>query len=215
MFGRNPSVSDYYRAFQEELEKNIQQSPDSFVLEKSTEEILDQLLESEHTIKPIEIDSDKEETMKHRKELRHVNNHQREDVYRGEGDIEFEYEIIDVVIPLVENHTILKSKDLETSTWSSGVRPQNIQWNPEGVSFSVEIKGYGFKFDDNKVVTEVNQCKKHVQDRISWLNGDIEKAVTELKKNLKPFIEERKKKLNDDGERVEGLSEKLGIKLSE
>ncbi len=63
------------------------------------------------------------------------------------------------------------------------------------LSFSIDIKGYGFKYDDDKVASEVNREVSSVEQFLTWKNNDINKENTTLKDHIKNFITQRKAKL--------------------
>ncbi len=214
MFNK-PSISTYYTALSQGLEKHIQQSASEFISETSTDNLVEHFLQSVDSIQPIKFDPDRKETMKHRKEMRIVSARQREDGYQSEGDKEFEYEIIDIVIPILPNKNISLIEELEPSTHSLSWSPRDIKWSNDHISFSLEIKGYGFKYDDDKTANEIASQKKHIQDWIGWVNKDIEQGTKMLRENLTPFVNDRKKKLEEDKKRMNNLSEKMGIALEE
>ncbi len=213
MFGK-PSISDYYRAVLKSLEESVQRS-DAAIAEKDASAVVADLIKSAQVLQPIEFDASRKETMKHRKEIRRVPAHRREEFYRDEGDVDFEYETIDVVIPIVSNPTIRNIRDLEPSTHSLSWSADEFQWGEDSVRFSLDIKGYGFKYEDNQVVNEIERRKKYVHEWAGWVNRDIQHETEALSRNLLPFVENRKKKLSEDKGRIGGLSEKLGISLEE
>lgn len=212
MFNK-PSISDYYRAVLKEFEKTIMKSDSKFIIKTETSDIVSQLLNSEHPLLPIEIDSEKKESITHRKEMRTVPSSRRD--FPGDGDLDFEYEIIDITVPIISNRTIRQITDLSISTFSMSWSTRDFNITPNSISLSLDIKGYGFKHEDEKIVNEVAQLKKRINDWISWVNGDIEKETQILKTNLTNFVNERKNKLSSDVNRISGLSEKLGISIDQ
>ena len=212
MFGK-PSISDYYRAVQQELEKTILQSDSQYILDADVAQIIVDLVKSNHVLHPIVFDASRKETMKHRKEMRRVPARMRDRGYGSDGDLDFEYEVIDVALPISPNSTIRQITDLDTSTHSMSWSTEDFHWNSDTVSFAVDIKGYGFKFEDDKVINEIAQMKNRIQEWTGWANKDIEQGNLMLEKNLTPFINDRKKKLSEDNDRIGGLSAKLGISL--
>lgn len=214
MYRNKASISGYYQAFLKSLEEMVMKSSDEYILNTETSRIVSDLIErSGHNLLPIEFDSSRKETMRHQKEMRTVPAHMREESYRYEGDKPFEYETIFVTIPVVPNQTIGKIKDLETSTHSWSWTPDNFEWSNDSVVVSVDVKGYGFKYEDQQVINEVNNLKKQVQDWISWANSDIHQGSLMIEKELPIFIANRKKKLSEDGDRLSSLAEKMGIPL--
>lgn len=212
MFGK-PSISDYYRAVQQELEKTILQSDSQYILDTDVAQIIVDLVKSNHVLHPIMFDTSRKETMKHRKEMRRVPARMRDRGYGSDGDLDFEYEVIDVTLPISPNSTIRQITELDTSTHSMSWSTEDFHWNSDTVSFAVDIKGYGFKFEDDKVINEIAQMKNRIQEWTGWANKDIEQGNLMLEKNLAPFINDRKKKISEDNDRIGGLSAKLGISL--
>lgn len=212
MFNK-PSISDYYRAVLKEFENTIMKSDSKFIIETETSDIVSQLLNSERPLLPIKIDSEKKESMRHRKEMRTVPSSRRD--FSGDGDLDFEYEIIDITVPIIPNRTIRQITDLSTSTFSMSWSTRDFNITPNSISLSLDIKGYGFKHDDEKIINEVAQLKKRINDWVSWVNSDIEKETQILQNNLIPFINDRKKKLSEDTGRINSLSQKMGISLEE
>lgn len=214
MFNR-PLISDHYRNILSELEKTVQRCDSKFILEKSTDEIVDYFLNSDYILQPIEFDTDKKETMKHIKEMRRIPANSRSGSFRGDGDQMFECESINVTLPIIPNKTISIIKGLHPSTFTLSWSTKDIGCNSDYISFSIDVKGYGFKSDDNKIVNDIASWKKRIQEWVGWVNSDIEKGIATLKKDIIPFINNRKQKLTEDGSRMGSLSEKLGFKLEE
>ncbi len=214
-YRRDTSISDYYRALIKLLETSIQQKADNYIIETPTVDIIAKLLEETKALIPIELDLTKKESMTYRKEMRRVPASSRQFSYANEGDVDFEYEIIDVTVPIITNPTMSIIRDLETSTHSMSWSKNDFQWNAENVRFSFEVKGYGFKHDEDKVVKEIEQRKQHIRERIGWINNDISHGLKTTETELLPFIENRKRKLAEDKNRIGSLSEKLGIKLEQ
>ena len=214
-YRRDTSISDYYRALIKLLETSIQQKADNYIIETPTVDIIAKLLEETKALIPIELDLTKKESMTYRKEMRRVPASSRQFSYANEGDVDFEYEIIDVTVPIITNPTMSIIRDLETSTHSMSWSKNDFQWNAENVRFSFEVKGYGFKHDEDKVVKEIEQRKQHIRERIGWINNDISHGLKTTETELLPFIENRKRRLAEDKNRIGSLSEKLGIKLEQ
>lgn len=214
MYRNKASISDYYRAFLKSLEDFIINSDDNYIINTETSQIVsDLILKSENNLTPIEFDSTRKETMRHQKEMRVVPAQRRDDFYRGDGDTQFEFETIFVTIPIVTNSTVNVIKDLGTSTMSMSWNPHDFNWSHDTVTLSMDVKGYGFKHEDQTIVNEISNLKKHLKEWVEWVNSDIKKGVDMVQKELSPFIENRKKKLSEDGERLNSLSEKMGMDL--
>jgi hypothetical protein len=207
------SISSYYRAVLKSLEEEVVKSNDQYIRETETSQIMSNLLRSEHVLIPIEFDSTKKESMRHEKEMRVVPAHARDEFYNSNGGQSFEYETIWITIPIVPNTSIQKTKSLGTTTYTMSWSASDFNWNTDYVTLSLDIKGYGFKYEDQQVVNEVTNLKNRVHEWVGWANTDIEQGNVMLQKELIPFIENRKKKLDEDGSRLNNLSEKIGITL--
>lgn len=213
MYRNKASISDYYRAVLKAFEETVMKSTDQYICDTETSEIVANLMKSEHILTPIEFDPAQKESMRHEKEMRNVPAHMREDFYQYDGDKEFEYETIWITIPIIPNTSIHTTKDLATNTYSMSWSPDDFNWGSDKVTLSVDIKGYGFKYEDQQVVNEVASLKKRVQEWVGWANADIQQGNAMLEKELIPLINNRKQKLNQDGDRLSSLSAKMGIPL--
>ena len=213
MYRDKPSISDYYRAVLKSLEDAVIKSNDEYIRDTETSQILDDLMKSDHILIPIEFDSTRKESMRHEKEMRNVPAHMRDTFYRQDGDKQFEYETIWITVPVISNPTIQKIKGLGTNTHSMSWSPDEFNWSADKVTLSFDIKGYRLKLEDQAIMNEVADLKKRVHEWVDWANKDIQQGNSMLQNELTTFINNRKKKLNEDSGRISGLSEKMGIPL--
>lgn len=213
MYRNKASISDYYRAVLKSFEETVMKSTDQYIRDTETSQIIADLMKSNHVLIPIEFNSEQKESMRHEKEIRNVPAYRREEFYRDEGDLQFEYETIWITIPIVPNPSIQITKDLLTNTRSMSWSLDNFNWSSNGVTLSIDIKGYGFKYEDQQVINEVANLKKRVHEWVGWANADIQQGNTMLEKELVPLINSRKQKLDHDKDRLSSLSEKMGIPL--
>lgn len=213
MFRNQVFISDYYRGLFENIKKQILSEKDEYIIQSNLNELVDYYF-SNNCLSPIEFDKERQENFEHRKELRTVRAHEREEFYRNEGDLDFEYESIIVTIPIIPNDNLQTILSLQSSTFSlSGDPKVNLGHNT--IAFSIDIKGYGFNYDDDKIAFLLQQKKNEI---ISWIdrkNADIIKENEQLKSNIKSFIENRKHKLAADKERVNALIQKINIPLKQ
>jgi hypothetical protein len=213
MFRNQASISDYYRALLKQVQDQILKEKDETILHSNTDELVDYYF-SHNSFETIEFDSGQPPTFEHKKEVRNVPANRREEFYRNEGDLSFEYESIAITMPIIPNENIKTILELQSSTYSLSGEPQ-VTIGHSALYFNIDIKGYGFKWDDDKVASEVNGNIESVKTWIGRKNNDITRENAQLKPGIKTFIEQRKSKLNEDGQRINSLIQKINIPLKQ
>ncbi len=213
MFRNQASISDYYRALLNQVQDQILREKDETILHSNTDELVDYYF-SHNSFEAIEFDPDQPPTFEHKKDIRTVPANRREEFYRNEGDLNLEYESIAITMPIIPNENVKTILELQSSTYSLSGEPQ-VTIGHGTIYFSIDIKGYGFKYDDDKVASEVNGNIESVKTWIGRKNNDIAKENAQLKPAIKLFIEQRKSKLNEDGQRINSLIQKINIPLKQ
>lgn len=209
MFNR-ASIADAYRQITDRVTKNILTTLDYQIINLDTEALLKNLYNGNH-FDPVAIDTSRTETIAHKKELRRVPANRRKDFYGSMGDTDFEYESIIVTIPLVPNNEINQIVKFSPSTFSMSWSPEHAVWSRDNVRLSIDIKGYGFKHDDQKIKSDVDFQKSRVYEFVNWVGSDIRKENETLQNVIRRLIGERKQKIEGDRGRVSTLSSLLGI----
>ena len=133
---------------------------------------------------------------------------------KNEGDLKFEYESIIITFPIIPNENIRTILSLTSSTHSLSGEPQ-VSIGHDALQVSIDIKGYGFKYDDDQVAKEVNGAVERVKQWIGWKNTDIIKENVALKAHITNFITQRKAKLSEDSQRISSLVQKINIPLTQ
>lgn len=211
MFRNQVFISDYYGVLLKKVQDQILREKDETILHSDSDELLDYYF-SHNSLEIIEFDSEQPSTFEHKKQIRTVPAHNREEFYSREGDLDFEYESISVVMPIIPNNNTKTILELQSSTYSLSGEPQvTIGYN--AIYFNIDIKGYGFKYDDDKIASEVNGNIESIKTWIGRKNADIVKENSQLKPSIKAFIEQRKLKLNEDSQRINSLTQKINIPL--
>ena len=213
MYRDRPSIDAYYRALQKQVEDQILREQDGTILHSDTNELAEYYF-SQNSFLPIEFDLERERTFEHKKDVRTVSAHQRDRGYGSEGDLNFEYESILVTLPIIPNEHIQDILGLRSSTYSLSGEPE-FRIGDDALYLSIDIKGYGFKYDDDKVAAEVSRETSSVEQLLTWKNNDINKENTTLKEHVKNFIIQRKTKLGEDGQRIASLVQKINIPLKQ
>src|SRR5262245_16729176 len=93
------SVSDHFAAITQRVKAEILRETDETILGTDAEELAEYYY-SRSALVPILIDDARQPHMQHTKEVRTVPSHEREEMYRGEGDIQWEFETLHVAIPI-------------------------------------------------------------------------------------------------------------------
>src|SRR5439155_10594991 len=136
-------------------EDQILRERDETILHSDTDELVEYYF-STNSFSPIEFDAERERSFEHKKDIRTVPAHQRERGYGRDGDLNFEYESILITLPIIPNENTQAILGLRSSTYSLSGEPE-ARIGHDTLSFSIDIKGYGFKYDDDKVAAEVNR----------------------------------------------------------
>jgi hypothetical protein len=214
MYNRDQvSISDHYRRLQNLIQEQVLSEKDEVILHANTEELAEYYL-AHKGFSPVEFDTDRPQTMEHKKELRVVRAEQREESYQDEGDLTMEYESIVVTMPIIPNTQLQIILSLGSSTYSLSGQPK-VSIGEDALSFSIDIKGYQFEYDNNKIAEEVKQKLESLKQWIGWKNNDINQGNQNLKQTIQKFIEERKAKLNSDQSRINALVHKINIPLKQ
>jgi len=204
------SISDAYRQIIDQVTNNILMTPDDQIVSLDTEVLLEKFYKDNH-FDPVAVDTSRTETIAHKKELRRVPANIRRDFYSSMGDTDFEYESVIVTIPLVPNNEINQIVKFRPSTFSLSWSPEHAVWSRDNVRLLIDIKGYGFKHDDQQIKTNVDFQKSRVYEFINWVGADIRKENETLQNIIRRLIGERKQKVEGDKGRVSTLSNLLGI----
>ncbi|HHT9131288.1 MAG TPA: hypothetical protein ACFYED_02260 [Candidatus Tripitaka californicus] len=206
-------ISDYYRALQKQVQEQILGEKDEVILHSNTDELVEYYF-AYNSLSPIEFDPNRDQTLEHKKEMRVVPARRREESYRYEGDLNFEYESIVVTFPILPNKKIQDILALQSSTYSLSGDP-SVRVGHDALYLNIDIKGYGFKYDNDKVASEVNRGVDEVKTWIQRKNNDIVKENAQLEQNIRSFVEQRKAKLTEDTQRIASLVQKINIPLKQ
>lgn len=208
MFGE-PSILDYYLAIEREINNRLLNEQPNVILSTPTAQLVESYL-GKFKIDKIEPEMEKQK-IEYEKYIKIIPASQREDFDRSGGDIDFECERVVGTIPIKNNPNIHNLARFSTSTFSLSWSPKNLTLSLDKIIFGVEIKGYGFDYtkDENQILNMVRQEKKFVTDWIQYVNHDIDVGTKGLAQRLSALIEERKKKVKSDDDRINSINKKL------
>jgi hypothetical protein len=207
------SIRDYYDHLKRQIQGQILSEKDDVILYSEAEQLLEYYVANVR-LKPIEFNPEQTNSLEHKKELRTVSASERQGPYRNQGDLSFEYESIVVTIPILPNRDIHRIMGLQSSTYSTGGMPQ-ISFSNDVIQFAVDIKGYGYKHDDEKVASDVKRELESVKQKIGWKNTDINSGNSGLTQFVRSLLTDRKVKLQQDQSRIAGLVQKINIPLKQ
>lgn len=199
-----PSIADLYRANLERAKKEIMSAPDRQIAETDTEDLAEYYY-SKYKLTPIAIDDAHQSEAVYKKEIRVVPAHQREDFYQSEGDTEFEFESIELTVPLIHNDEAPDLAGLSTNTRSLSWTMDQYTVTADAVTIEFDIKGYGFDHRGQANRT-IEEHKNRIGQWITWVNADIARENPAFKTQLTTFVEERKAKLEKDREFIADLN---------
>lgn len=206
-----PSFSDYYRKVFGDIQKKILAETDESIIGSDMEELTEYYFGSV-SLSLIEFDSERQEEFEYKKELRTVRAQEREGVYRLAGDIELEYESVIVSIPVVPNSNLSTILELRSGLFGSGPAV-DLEVESDNISFTVDTKGYGFQYDNDEIVSKVNGVRGEITTWIERKNSNISEENAKLRSSIHSFLNERKKKLEADVERLKSLTRMIDIPL--
>ncbi|MDB5088225.1 MAG: hypothetical protein JWR09_2219 [Mucilaginibacter sp.] len=154
MYLNRPSFSDVYDKILEDIRLQILKETDSTIIGTTTDELAVYYYSKKH-FDPIKVDPERNETLEQKNEVRIIRADQREEFYRDEGDLPYEYESIYVTIPIVHNAHLSELLNMRPSTFSLGGSIKAVNWKRNTAEFTIDIKGYALNRDDNWVINEV------------------------------------------------------------
>lgn len=210
MYYNRPTVTDVYARLLEEIKLKILKETDAFIVGTATKELVNYYYETKH-FDPIEVDEETGESADIRKDLRIIRASDREEFYRNEGDLPFEFETLHVSIAIKFNKSMQEILKMRPSSMSMGWTPNEVKWNSRTIDFSYDIKGYGFTRSQDNVAQQINNQKQKVYSHLHILAAEINSCNSQLKQNILQFIDTRKAKLEADISKYDSLLKQVNI----
>ncbi len=209
MFG--PSFGDYYRTALEKFKQDLLHESDLQILGSSTGDLANFYFQK-YCLVPLEFDP-AAIAYEIRKEVRRVPAHRRDEFYRNEGDTQFEYEVAIISIPIETCPNLDWIKKLGGNMRTLDGFDESIDYGQNEISYSFDIKGYGFQQDENQVANEVNNKSQRLISTLTDKNNNIDSENTKFLQAIKEVIEQRKAKLIADKEKLDSLTQKIKIPI--
>ena len=209
MFG--PNFNDYYREALEKVSQEIQRETDSQIIGSDIEQLA-KFYFQKYALTPIVFDP-ADITYNIRKEMRRIPADRREWGYQNEGDIDWEYEIADIVILIQPNNNLDWIKKLGTPTRYLDGFDESLKYGSGRVSHSFDIKGYGFNMDEDRIANEINSKSQRLIEAINRKNSNIESENASFLQSIKQLIDQKRLKIEADKSRLDSLTRKINIPL--
>lgn len=197
-----------YQEIEKKINGEILAEKESFILGTSTDELTDYYF-TNSCLTPLQVDNGRTETVDVKKEWRVIPSHLRDVGYQSLSNLDFEFEIVIVTIPIKPHRQIEKLKQFADFN-SYG---NSFIWGQQTIIITNEMKGYGFNKDEDTVTNQIENGKQIVYNWIYSLNTQISNLNESLKNNIRQWIELRKEKLLADQERYASLIKKINIPL--
>jgi hypothetical protein len=207
----DPTYNDYYLKLFEDLKLRIASEADDYIIAQPTEDLLKYYCNQ--ALSPIEFDTNKDETIEHKKYIKTIRAHERDRAYRQDGDLNMEGEKIIVKLPIIPNNDINKILNLRTQSISLSGGP-NFNVDRNNIVFEIEIKGYGINLDIHQVDNAIITTKSSIKSYLTRKNREIASENSGLKTKLSLYINSRKEKLDLDKKRINELVNLIKIPLA-
>ena len=211
MFG--PTFSDYYRKTIEQVQRDILQESDTQILGSETDELANFYFQK-YALQPLDFSPD-DISYDIKKEVRRVPANRREVFYQHEGDIDWEYEVAVISIPIQPNQNLDRIKKLSGPILHLDGFDENIVYSQEEISYSFDTKWYGGRMSEDQIANEINRKSQRLLETLNQKNSSIKSENQKFLKDIKDLITQRKTKLTADREKINLLTQKIKIPLKQ
>jgi hypothetical protein len=210
---RDPSISDYYRNLQQEVRGKILRESDEQIVGSDIDELIRYFYE-QYAFSPIEEDSVRDASYDLQDYLENIPAHRREDFYGQLGDYkDFQSQRAIVEVSILPNPNISEIARLQGATISMSYNDQDFNWGSDRITATVRTKGYGFEYDENKIAQEVEQALQRIRESIRFRNQSINSENILFLQFIRQTVEERRKKITADSEKLSSLTKKISIPI--
>lgn len=208
-----PAISDYYRRANEDVRSAVLRESEEQILGSDADELA-QYYFDQYAFVPLEEDPEREASFDIQDYLQDVPAHRREGFYSQAGDLrDFSCQRAVIEIPLKQNRHWSTIAKLHGSQFFMDGSEGRMQWREDVVSTTIETKGYGFEFDQEKIGGEVNRTFGQMREIIRFKNTSIQQENPGFLQNIKNLINERKQKLLQNKEKMAALTKTVSIPL--
>jgi hypothetical protein len=206
------SIFAFYQQIGITVGGRIAGEKDDYILGSPVEDLVEYYFD-DYNNTPVEIDITKTHTIDIKKETRIIPARQREWAFQNEGDLRYEYEFVNVRIPILPHRKLDTIMSFQPSRIESGFFGEGINWTADAIVFDVVMKGYGVNKQEDGIKSEVEQSIQWVLNKLHYIAEDLQTANGQLKDHIRQNINNRKRKLEDDQARYSSLFKKINIPL--
>lgn len=209
-----PGISDYYRQhILPGVRGEILRETDEQILGTDTDE-LKMYFFDKHAWSPIEEDPDNGPSYDVQEYLKTIRAHERESGYEYEGDLQdFQCQRVVVEFPILPNPHLREIAGLRGNSYSFSYSDSDFRWEQNRITYTIETKGYGFSYDENRIAQEVEQALGRIRETIRFKNESIKQENAGLLHTIFQTISERKQKIEENASRLSELTKKVSIPL--
>jgi hypothetical protein len=163
-------------------------------------------------LNPICFDDEIKRSWEPQKAVKVIPAHEREAPYRRQGNLNYEFEWLHVVVPVVMNPDIPRLLELIPNGWMFRGVP-DVKYIDSSFRFNVPTKGYGYNFNEETIAEKVKSALSAVDEWVKAVNSDLSQYNEQLKRTTSGLIDERRTKLQQDAVKLASLVQKIDIPL--
>lgn len=208
-----PSFDDYYRRLTEQARESILRESDQQILWSDIDE-LSRFYHAKFALQKIVFDRG-DLSCEIKNEIRRIPSYRREEFYRGDGDLDFEFQTVYISLPISRNPHISIIKGLYGSTRYLDGFEERLEYKNEEIIYSFESKWYWGIMGEDGIASEVNSKSQRLLQTIEQKNSEIDRCNLKFMADIKAMLSARKDKLIADKEKMSSLTQKISIPLKQ
>jgi len=208
-----PTYSDYYRNQLESLKQSILSESDEQIL-GSDIDVLANYFFQQYALISLEFNPS-DITYEIRKEIRRIPASERDSFYQSQGDLDFEFEKVNISIPISKNPNLDWIKKLEGASITLDRFNEQISYSPLEIGYSFDTKWYRGSLSADNIINEINSKSARLISVLVDKNNNIKTENTVFLQGIKNIISERKNQLLADKEKINSLTREIKIPLKQ
>jgi hypothetical protein len=208
-----PTFSEYYRRLVSTVEGAILQESDEQIVGSSTDD-LKSFYYDRNAVSEIVEDEERDACVDIQDYIKTIHAHERDAMYRYDGDLpNYKCQRAILEVPIHPNKDLNEISRRRTETFSSNYLDREFQWEHTRIKYCFETKGYGVNMTEDQIAQHVEQALNRIRQVILEKNACISNGNGTLSAAITKTIEDRKKIIAENAERINSLTKKLSIPL--